>query len=76
MAQRNLKYPQNVPGSYYVDDTCIDCDVCRSNAPQFFARYDDGGHSYVHRQPVTPTELAEAEEARQGCPTDSIGRDG
>lgn len=76
MAQRNQRYPQNVPGLYYVDDTCIDCDLCRSNAPQFFARYDVGGHSYVHRQPVTPKEIAEAEAARQECPTESIGHDG
>jgi ferredoxin len=34
------------------------------------------GFSFVYRQPVTPEERALAEEARQGCPTESIGNDG
>ena len=76
MADRNQKLPENVPGLYYVDNTCIDCDMCRSTAPRVFARHDEGGYSYVHRQPVTPEELAEAELARQECPTDTIGNDG
>jgi len=76
MANRNDKPPQNVPGPYYVDATCIDCDLCRNAAPQFLTRYDEGGYTYVYRQPVTPEEFALAEEARLGCPTDSIGGDG
>jgi len=76
MADKNLKNSENVAGRYYVDNTCIDCDVCRTTAPKFFRRCDDGGYSYVHRQPQTPEELAEAEEARNSCPTDTIGNDG
>jgi len=75
MAEQNRKVPENVPGPFYVDDTCIDCDLCRSTAPQFFARNEEGGYSYVHLQPVTPEELALATEA-MACPTDSIGNDG
>jgi ferredoxin len=55
---------------------CIDCDHCRSSAPQFFGRSADGGYSYVHRQPATPDEVALAEAALSDCPTDTIGRDG
>ena len=29
----------------------------------------------IYRQPVTPKEHALAEEAKQGCPTESIGND-
>jgi ferredoxin len=72
----NKKAPQNIPGPYYVDDTCIDCDLCRNIALQFFVRYDAGGYSYVPRQPETPEEIAQAEEGRLSCPTDSIGNDG
>lgn len=75
MADRNQKLPENVPGPFYVDDTCIDCDQCRSVAPQFFARNDERGYSYVHRQPVTQEEFAQATEAME-CPTESIGNDG
>ena len=76
MADRNKKGPGNAPGRYYVDDTCIDCDFCRSLAPRVFARDGERGSSYVHRQPATPEEVAEAEEARASCPTDTIGNDG
>ena len=75
MADRNQKVPENVPGPFYVDNTCIDCDQCRSTAPQFFARDDEAGYSYVHRQPVTSEEIARAKEAME-CPVESIGNDG
>ena len=76
MAQITDKVPQNVSGPYYNDSTCIDCDLCRELAPQIFTREDGGGYSYVFRQPVTPDEVALAEDARQSCPTESIGNDG
>jgi ferredoxin len=76
MPDRNHKIPQNISGPYYVDDTCIDCDLCRSTAPQFFTRHDETGYSYVYRQPATSGEFAQAEEARLACPTESIGNDG
>jgi len=76
MADPTNKAPENVPGPYYVDDTCIDCDHCRSIAPDFLVRQDADGYTYVPRQPRTPEEIAQAEEGRLGCPTDSIGNDG
>jgi ferredoxin len=76
MADKNLKTPENVPGKYYVDNTCIDCDLCRNIAPLFFTRFDEGGYSYVFKQPQSPEELAQAEEARNSCPTETIGNDG
>jgi ferredoxin len=76
MADLTNRLSQNAPGQFYVDDTCIDCDLCRSNASAFFARDDETGYSYVYRQPVTPEELAKAEESRLDCPTESIGNDG
>jgi len=32
--------------------------------------------SYIHRQPVTEEEIALAQEALEGCPSESIGSDG
>lgn len=75
MADRNQKVPENVPGPFYVDITCIDCDQCRSTAPQFFTLHEENGYSYVHRQPVTPEKIALATEAME-CPVESIGHDG
>jgi ferredoxin len=76
MANPQDKAPENVPGPYYNDTTCIDCDLCRELAPQFFKRQDDGGYTFVYRQPETSEEIALAEDARISCPTDSIGNDG
>jgi ferredoxin len=76
MAERIDRLPQNVPGAYYVDSSCVDCDLCRNTAPDFFRRDEETGSSIVYRQPITPGELAAAEEAKQGCPTESIGNDG
>ena len=76
MADKSLKNPENVIGRFYVDNSCIDCDMCRESAPKTFRRSEEGSHSYVHRQPQTAEEIAQAEEARENCPTDSIGNDG
>jgi ferredoxin len=76
LANKQQKQPENIPGAYYVDDTCIDCGLCPSTAPQVFRRYDEGGYTIVHRQPVSAEDIALAEEAREACPTESIGNDG
>lgn len=76
MASPADRLAQNVPGRYYVDSQCIDCDLCRETAPMVFARDDVTGFSFVHRQPSTPDEIALAEEALQGCPVEAIGNDG
>lgn len=59
-----------------MDSTCVDCDLCRNTAPDFFKRDEETGYSFVFRQPVTSDERALAEEAKVGCPTESIGNDG
>jgi ferredoxin len=76
MANKLQKSPENIPGRFYVDNTCIDCGLCPDTAPQIFKRYDEGGYSIVYRQPQTPEDIALAEEAVSGCPTESIGNDG
>lgn len=76
MAEKINRLPENIAGPYYIDSTCIDCDMCRSTAPDFFLRNEEIGMSVVYRQPGTPEEFTLAEEAKQGCPTESIGNDG
>jgi len=76
MPDRINKNPANVPGPFYVDESCIDCDMCRTTAPQFFRRHEENGYTYVYRQPITAEEVALADEARNGCPTESIGNAG
>jgi ferredoxin len=69
------KYPRNVAGRFYVDDQCIDCDLCRETAPANFTRDDDGGHTYVYKQPENPDEETLCQEAMEGCPVEAIGSD-
>lgn len=76
MANRNDRTRGNAPGAWYVDSTCIDCDLCRETAAGLFNRNDETGFSVVVRQPVTPEEISLAAGALDGCPTESIGRDG
>lgn len=76
MSDPTQKHARNVPGSYYNDVSCIDCDLCREMAPTIFRRDGVEGGTYVWRQPETLADLALAEEARLSCPTESIGCDG
>jgi ferredoxin len=73
MADVANKYPENVGGKFYVDNQCIDCDLCRETAPDNFRRNDDGGYSYVYKQPENPDEEARCKEAKEGCPVEAIG---
>ena len=47
MADVESKFEDNTPGKFYVDEECIDCDLCREISPTMFHRNDDGGHSFV-----------------------------
>ena len=70
------RLPRNAPGRYYVDSSCIDCDQCRTEAPDFFVRDEEAGTSVVCKQPVTPEEIALVEQIATDCSTASIGSDG
>jgi ferredoxin len=76
MADIANRYPENVTGKYYVDNQCIDCDLCRETAPENFTRNDDGGYSFVKKQPESPEEEAQCKEAMEGCPVEAIGNNG
>jgi glyoxylase-like metal-dependent hydrolase (beta-lactamase superfamily II)/ferredoxin len=74
VAQAARRHPGNVAGAWFVDTTCINCDVSRQCAPSIFAEEDD--QSVVVRQPETPDELRAATRALLACPTASIGVEG
>ena len=71
MARESLRLPENVPGDFFVDSSCIDCDACRQIAPETFR--DHGDASSVFRQPETGDEVRRALMALVACPTGSIG---
>jgi ferredoxin len=76
MADAANRYPDNVAGKYFVDNQCIDCDLCRETAPDNFKRNDDGGFSFVFKQPESPEEEERCKEAMEGCPVEAIGNNG
>ena len=76
MADINKKYSENVPGRYFVDNTCIACDACCIAAPNHFKMHDDNGHAYLSLQPNSPEEEDLCKEAMDGCPVESIGHTG
>ena len=76
MADVINRCPENVAGRFYVDDQCIDCDLCRQTAPTNFTRDEERGHSFVFKQPQTPQEESACMEAMGNCPVEAIGDDG
>lgn len=71
MALLSLRKPENAPGDFFVDSSCIDCDLCRQIAPGVFA--SAGDQSVVLRQPQGAAEEYDTLKALVTCPTASIG---
>ncbi len=75
MAEKSKILPKNVTGTFYVDETCIDCEVCREIAPANFSRDDKSRKSYVFHQPDNPADQAACQAAIEECPVEAIGSD-
>jgi glyoxylase-like metal-dependent hydrolase (beta-lactamase superfamily II)/ferredoxin len=73
MARERDAIAENVAGDFFVDSSCIDCDLCRQLAPASFARADRKAQSFVARQPADDREQHRALMALVTCPTSSIG---
>ncbi|TVQ88781.1 MAG: ferredoxin [Deltaproteobacteria bacterium] len=76
MADKSIKWRDNVPGKFYVDQECILCSVCSDAAPNNFRMSDDEDHDIVFKQPENDEELAQCYEAMENCPVEAIGDDG
>jgi ferredoxin len=71
VANSKKRVPENAPGDFFVDSTCIDCDTCRQIAPQVFG--EAVGTSFVKAQPTGGADRRVALRAVLACPTGSIG---
>lgn len=76
MADPTDRWPDNVPGRFYVDRNCILCSVCSDAAPRNFRRSDQEDHDICYKQPEDDAELKACREALQCCPVEAIGEDG
>jgi glyoxylase-like metal-dependent hydrolase (beta-lactamase superfamily II)/ferredoxin len=74
MANIQKRVAEDVPGDFFVDSTCIDCDTCRQVAPAVFAEAEN--NAFVHRQPTSDEQRSAALRALVCCPTGSIGCQG
>jgi ferredoxin len=74
MADKANKFPENVPGPFYVDDQCTFCQLCIQMAPECFKEAD--GHAVVAKQPGTDQEKSACQQALDSCPAQAIGSDG
>lgn len=72
MADPTSRWPENAPGRFWVDESCIDCDLCRTTAPDNFQR-SQRGFSYVARQPADEREASDCKKALEDCPVQAIG---
>src|SRR3954471_9310089 len=73
MARAENRLPHNANGDFFVDDSCIDCDTCRSLAPAVFSRAADFEQSFVKHQPDSEDQKQRALMALVACPTAAIG---
>lgn len=71
MAKESLAIKQNVSGSFFVDNTCIDCGTCYWMAPDVFK--DVGDQSAVVAQPASRKSVENSLAAIVACPVGSIG---
>lgn len=81
MADKSLRNPDNVPGRWYVDDTCTPCHTCMDIAGPGTAhplmKYNaDETKVLFSMQPSGPDQEEAAQEALDLCPTQAIGNDG
>ncbi len=76
MAEFEQRVRENSPGKFYVEWTCIYCDLCVQTAPSVFRELREQGWAFVYHQPENEAERIAAMEAVDGCPTESIGCNG
>jgi len=73
MADKNDKVADNIDGTWYVDNNCISCGLCVSEAPEVFKMNDDEV-AYVYKQ--ASADDGAAVSAMESCPVEAIGNDG
>ena len=70
MADLNRRHPQNIPGPWFVDLTCISCDTCTDISPEIFWR-DADRRAYVREHRPQEADLFRA--ALESCPVEAVG---
>ena len=53
-------------------DGCIACELCTEICPSVFQMHEDGDYAEVYVDEVPEEDIADAEDARDSCPTEVI----
>ena len=70
-------HPLHVKGKYYVDfEDCTCMGACEFAAPNNFTIDEIENTSYISKQPETPEEVDEVQEAMMCCALEAIHDDG
>jgi len=75
MAELQQRFEFNAPGKYYVDTSCVHCELCHDIAPEHFTK-TRLGEGFVHRQPAATSEFLLCDQALRECPVGAIGANG
>jgi len=73
MANPKKALPENVPGDFFVDSSCIGCHNCSDLAPSVFGEIPTDFYLTVKKQPQSDEELLHALRALVCCPKGAIG---
>ncbi|HBE04259.1 MAG: ferredoxin [Spirochaetes bacterium GWF1_41_5] len=76
MADKNKKIAENIPGRYYVDNTCIACGLCTADAQNNFFMLEDSSAAFVKKQPANAEEEKSCASVMDSCPVNAIGSNG
>ena len=76
MADVANKYPENIAGkcTTWTASALTATSAAEDYAPDNYKRNDDGGYSYVYKQPSNPEEEARCKEAKEELPRGSRQR--
>jgi ferredoxin len=73
MADSSRKTTGNAEGAWFVDESCIACGLCTSDAPENFELGDNA--AFIKKQPEDSDEESACSEAAENCPVQAIGKD-
>jgi ferredoxin len=81
MASKESRLTENIPGTWYVDSSCLPCLRCLDEAgpdtsTPLLSLSEDENFVFFAKQPISDSEIAAAELAQSVCPTEAIGNDG
>ena len=78
MIEDTREYIPNVPGKYWVEqDICLSHSCCDYEAPgNFCVEETNSWTARVYKQPQTPGEEKQCQNAMNCCPTEAIHDDG